>query len=936
MPATGGRNAKCSSIRRVAFLVRSMQNDAYGRTGPTPMNQRCGRSFGSVLALAMLAGVGPWPASVCLSSAEPSATPPADRPVTEHDVRPILLLRCTVCHGLRRQEAELDLRSKAAMLKGGKSGPAIVPGKPEDSLILKKITAGEMPPRRRLVEVSIKVIESPEIDLLTRWIAQGAPETPADADATAGESEKKISDGDRRFWSFQPLRAAPKPAVKDVNRIRNPIDAFVLSKLEERGLSFSAEADRLTLVRRAYFDLIGLPSTPEEVDAFLADPDPLAYERLIERLLASPHYGERWARYWLDVAGYSDSEGVQHADPIRPYAWRYRDYVVRAFNSDKPYDRFLLEQIAGDELADYENGAVTGEIYDNLVATGFLRLVADGTTANITNFVPDRLEIIADEISVLSSAVMGLTLKCARCHDHKLEPIAQQDYYRLAAVFKGAYDEHDWLKPSTEDARGPFGPRLLPNVTPAERAAWEQQEKQIDDQVAPLKAAFAAKEQEFARKHLEERLSKLPEVLRDDLRQMLATPAEKRNEIQKYLASKLEATLRIDAAELKKIDPDFKKLAEEAEQKIKEMEAKRKPVPMIQALWDRGEPSPTYLLRRGNYLTPGRPVEPSVPAVLADGQHPFVLETPWPGAKKTGRRLAFARWLTRPDPGAPGLTARVMVNRIWRHHFDRGIVATLDNFGKSGQRPTHPELLDWLAVEFVRQGWSVKAVHRLIMTSNTSRQSSRVTSDVERFDPDNRLLSRMPLRRLEGEIIRDSLLAVAGRLDKTPFGPSDAVEARPDGTVTAAGTRRSIYVLQRRTQIPSLLEDFDLPPMNPNCIERPVSTVAPQALHLMNNATIHDWAAAFAQRVIAEVGSDSSRRIDRAYRIALGRPPTTEEHSFAATTLAKMTEKWTAHLAAPSGEHVPDPATIAQQASDRALVNLCHGLMNSAEFLIID
>jgi hypothetical protein len=861
------------------------------------------------------------------------------RPVTEADIVPVLLLRCTVCHGARKQEAGLDLRSRASMLKGGKSGPAIVAGSPAESLILKRIAAGEMPPRRRLVEASIKVIEQPEIELLKKWIERGALESHDGVDSAVAGAEPRISADDRAFWSFQPPRAALVPSVHGAARVRNPIDAFILNKLEAAGLSLAPEADRSTLIRRASFDLIGLPPMPEEVDAFVGDSDPLAYERLIDRLLDSPHYGERWGRYWLDLAGYADSEGVQHADPIRPHAWRYRDYVIRAFNSDKPYDRFLLEQIAGDELADYENGPVTDEIYDNLVATGFLRMAPDGTTANITNFVPDRLEIIGDEINILTSAVLGLTIRCARCHDHKMEPIPQQDYYRLAAIFKGAYDEHDWLRPATGEGRGPFGNRLLTHVTPTERTAWEQLEKQINEEIAPLKTALAAKESELIEKHVEERLAKLPQSLHDDLRQMLATPADKRNEVQKYLADKFEATLKIDSAELRKIDPEFKKFAEESDQQIKAIEARRKPEPMIHALWDRGEPSPTYVLRRGNYLTSGRRVEPDVPTVLSNGASVFVAEPPWPGAKKTGRRLAFARWLTRPDHP---LTARVMVNRIWKHHFDRAIVTTLDNFGKSGQRPSHHDLLDWLAVEFLRRGWSVKAMHRLIMTSSTYRQSSRVTAEHERIDPDNRLFSRMPLRRLDAESIRDSLLAVAGRLDETAFGPADAVDARPDGTFAAVGTakgwRRSIYVRQRRTEIPTLLEDFDLPAMNPNCIERPVSTVAPQALHLMNNALIHELAAAMADRVTAAAGpnSDSSHRIDLAYRIGLGRTPTPEERTLATNSLTRFTEKWTAQLANQTGPESADEKTIPQLAAHRALANLCHALMNSAEFVNVD
>ncbi len=824
------------------------------------------------------------------------------------------------------------------MLKGGKSGPALAPGKPGESLMLKKIAAGEMPPRRRLVEASIKVIEAPEVAVLAKWIELGAPETDGGTSVAAADKAPPVTDEDRQFWSFRPPQHPSVPLVRAADRVRNPVDAFVVDKLEAAGLSLAPEADRVTLIRRAYFDLIGLPPDPSAVAEFVGDADPLAYEKLIDRLLDSPHYGERWGRYWLDVAGYADSEGVQHADPIRPHAWRYRDYVIRSLNSDKPYDRFLLEQIAGDELADYENGPVTDEVYDNLVATGFLRMAPDGTTANITNFVPDRLEIIGDEINILASAVMGLTIRCARCHDHKMEPIPQQDYYRLAAILKGAFDEHDWLRPATGEGRGPFGNRLLPHVTAAERAAWEQLEKQIGDEIAPLKSALAAKEGELTKKHVEERLAKLPQPLHDDLRQMLATPADKRNEIQKYLAAKFEAVLRVDASELRKVDPEFKKFAEETEQKIKAIDGKRQPEPLIHALWDRGEPSPTYVLRRGNYLTPGRFVQPGVPTVLA-GSSELVAEPPWPGAKKTGRRLALARWLTRPDHP---LTARVMINRIWKHHFDRAIVTTLDNFGKSGQRPSHPELLDWLAVEFVRRGWSIKAMHRLIMTSSTYRQSSRVAAEHERLDPDNRLLSRMPLRRLDAESLRDALLAVSGRLDTTAFGPADAVEARPDGTFAAVaratGWRRTVYVRQRRTEIPTLLEDFDLPPMNPNCIERPVSTVAPQALHLMNNAMIHDLAAAMADRVATAAGpcSDSSRRIELAYRTAIGRPPVPQEHTLAAATLTRFAEEWTAHLTAQAGPESANEKTIAQQSTNRALGNLCHALMNSAEFVNID
>ncbi|HLZ07491.1 MAG TPA: DUF1549 domain-containing protein, partial [Chloroflexota bacterium] len=402
-----------------------------------------------------------------------------------------------------------------------------VPGRPEESRVIKKIRAGDMPPRDRLVEVSVKPIEPSETDLLARWIAAGAPEVVIPPDVATTAPDPLVTDKDRDFWAFRAPQPRVIPTVRDGTRIRNPIDAFVLQRLESKGLSLSPEADRITLMRRAYFDLIGLPPEPGEVQAFLKSAKPqAAYVAMIDRLLASPRYGERWGRFWLDLAGYADSEGKREQDLPRPHAWRYRDYVIRAFNDDKPYDRFLLEQIAGDELADYEHAPeITPELYDNLVATGFLRMAPDPTWANITGYVPDRLDVIADEIDILGSAVMGLTLKCARCHTHKFDPLPHRDYYRLVDVFKGAYDEYDWLKPDVRPGLGPVSQdfvsgRLLPFVTTAERKASEA-----------------------------------------------------------------------------KKSPD------------------KNSEPKIQALWDRGQPSPTYIYRRGDPLNPGQLVGPGVPSV---------------------------------------------------------------------------------------------------------------------------------------------------------------------------------------------------------------------------------------------------------------------------------------------------------------------------------
>jgi hypothetical protein len=811
--------------------------------------------------------------------------------VTQHDVLPILLRRCTACHGAHRREGGLDLRTRAALLRGGKSGPAVVPGKPDESLVLKKIRAGQMPPRDRLVEASVRPIEAAETEVLARWVAAGAPEVDRRPDVATTTPDPLVTDKDRDFWAFRPPRPVTVPNVRHAGQVRNPIDAFLLQRLEQKGLTLSPDADRLTLMRRAYLDLNGLPPEPAEVRAYIADRAPDAYERMIDRLLASPRYGERWGRQWLDLAGYADSEGKREQDLPRPHAWRYRDYVIRSFNADKPFNRFLLEQIAGDELADYEHAPeITPELYDNLVATGFLRMTPDATWANITGFVPDRLDVIADEIDVLGSAVLGLTMKCARCHSHKFDPIPQRDYYRLADVFKGAYDEYDWLKPDVRPGLGPvsqdvLGGRHLPHVTTAERRTWEAHNAKIQKEIDTLRSSG----------------DKNDKAIQD---------------------------------------------------KVRALQAKRLPEPRIQALWDRGEPSPTYIYRRGDPLSTGRLVGPGVPSVLTDGKTPFEVKPPWPGAKQTGRRLAFARWLTRPDHP---LTARVAMNRIWKHHFGTGIVKSLGNFGKAGTPPTHPELLDWLAGEFVRRGWSVKAMHRLMMTSSAYRQSSVVTPETRKRDPDNTLLSRMPLTRLDAESLYDTLLLVAGRLDETRFGPGDSVQARPDGLVTPArtdrGWRRIIYVKQMRKQIPTHLENFDFPQMNPNCVERRPSTVAPQALHLMNNGMVLRLAEYFAGRVRREAGADPAKQVEAVYLIALSRFPTDEEKQVGVAALEKLARRWADHLkdsGATGGLSASARLSTGGQAASgtqpggtpgtglRALTTYCHAIVNSAEFLYVD
>ena len=867
------------------------------------------------------------------SSEKPHSSQAQLPTVSQQDVIPLMLLHCTACHGQRMQEAGLDLRSKASMLKGGGSGPAIVPGKPEESLIVQRIRAREMPPMKREVEASLRQMSPRGLEQLVRWIALGAPEVNRDDRDEGNGSDPLVSDEDRRFWSFQLPKAAAPPLSGPAgpSRLRNPVDAFIAAKLKEKGLRLSPEADRLKLIRRASFDLTGLPPEPEEVRRFLADPDPAAYEALIERLLDSPRYGERWGRYWLDLVGYSD----------RAHAYRYRDYVIRSLNAGKPYDRFLLEQLAGDELADLSGQPVlTREAMDNLIATGFLRMVNDETGNRLTNFVSHRIQVISEQIQIFSSSLLGLTMGCARCHNHKFDPIPQRDYYRLAALFKGAFDEHDWLPPAiTDDPDRPMlakETRLLPFFTPManpfrlheESAQRESHNGKINGEIESLQATLKLKAKPVEERFINLRLAELPEALRQDLRDMLTTPPEDRTPVQKDLAGKYEQGLKIRFSDLEDIDPDYRKASEETARKVKLLRAKLRPEPLIRALWDRGSPSPTYILRRGEPMSPGRWVEPGVPAVLTPGHSRLAIAPPWEGAQKTGRRLALARWLVGPDHP---LTARVMVNRIWKHHFGRGIVSTLGNFGRTGARPTHPELLDWLAVEFVRQRWNLKAMHRLIMTSATYRQSSRVTPLHERLDSQNLWLSRMPLRRMDAEVLRDTLFLISHRLDETPGGLPDPVLQRKDGLATSVptprGWRRSIYVRQQTSHRmgasnPTILDTFDFPEMTPNCLERVESTVVPQALHLLNDGTVRGLADSLAERVRREAGSDPSRGIEQAYWIVLNRPPTLEEQAVSRQVLAELEKS-----AGSAGE---------EEVSRQALAKFGHTLLNSAGFLYID
>jgi hypothetical protein len=838
-------------------------------------------------------------------------------PLFGRDILPILTVHCLRCHGADKPKAQLDLRNPAGMRKGGESGPALVPGSAERSLLFQMIRKGEMPPR--------KDKPTPEqVALLKVWIDRGAP--AGHGDPAREVVARSISEQDRSFWAFRKPVCPPVPQVRHTERVRTQIDAFILAKLESRGLSLSPDAVRIVLVRRLYFDLIGLPPTPQEVDSFLTDTRPDAYERLVDRLLASPAYGERWGRHWLDAAGYSDSVGGDN-DPGQVFPrqgmYRYRDYVGRALNEDRRFDRFLMEQLAGDEMEDWRSSpSLTPTMRERLIATGLLRTTVDHTTEQELNRPFERYQVLHDTIENLTSNLLGLTVSCARCHDHKFDPISQVEYYQLLAVLKPVYNPEQWIQPQN---------RHLDDVSPREKEAIDRHNADIDRQVAELNRQMAGIRSPYENRLFEAKLAALPEAIRADTAKALKTPAAKRTVIQQYLAGKLGKLLTVSLDEVSRAvsDTDNARLAL-LRQKVSALSAGRHSPGKIQAAWEagNGKVPPTYIFRRGNHVTPAGEVEPGFFAVLSDPGTPAFVSAPRPGVASSGRRTALARWLTRPDHP---LTARVFVNRVWQRYFGEGFVATADNFGHLGARPTHPALLDWLATEFVRSGWRVKALHRLIVTSSVYRQSSVSRGDLETIDPGNQLLGRMRLRRLESEAVRDAVLAVSGQLDRTMGGPPVPIEPKSDGMVVVpekglpaptAAHRRSLYLFARRNYNLTLLSVFDQPVMATNCVRRVHSAVPLQSLTLLNDVTMLEQAEHFAARVAGSAAREE-QQIETAFRLAFARKPTANEVIRSKAFLRNVQEEYLRQNVPPS------------QVERKALARLCHMLMCANEFLYV-
>ena len=827
----------------------------------------------------------------------------------ERDIRPILKEHCFDCHGATEDvQGGLDLRLVRFMVNGGESGPAITPGKPTASPLLDRIKAGEMPPTGKKV--------SPEqIATIEQWILTGA--------STAASEPEELDPGigitaiEREFWSFQKIARPEIPGFAESDRVRTPIDAFLIDAMRPQGLSFSKEADKLTLIKRICFDLIGLPPTGEQVTEFLADESPSAYEMLVDRLLESPHYGERWARHWLDVAGYADSEGYTDADADRPWAYFYRDYVIRAMNADKPFDQFIQEQLAGDEMVPLPHQNLTPDQIEKLTATGFLRLAADGTGSG-ANDQQACNQTIADTIKIVSTSLLGLSVGCAQCHDHRYDPIPQKDYYALRAILEPALDWKNWRTPQQ---------RLVSLYSDQDRALAAE----IEAEVAQIIAEKDVKQTEYMRQALDNELAKHPAEIRETLRLAYTTTDDKRTAEQQELL-KQYPSVNISPGNLYQYNQAHADDLKTYDSRTAEVRARKPVEQFLRVLNEVPDQVPeTFVFHRGEFTQPTDPVAPAALTITAPPNRRFTIASNDPSVPSTGRRLAYARWLTSGDHP---LVARVLVNRIWMHHFGRGIVGTPADFGVLGQRPTHPALLDWMASEFVSRGWSLKQLHKLIVTSTAYRQSAEADAQKLAIDPSNQLYWKWPVMRLDAEIVRDRILATSGVLGGDLFGAPENLKVDDAGQVLVDGNenRRSVYVRVKRTQPVALLQSFDAPVMEVNCESRPSSTVAPQSLMMMNSDFILKQSKAFAQRLPSLAGvpldtdSNVAALIEKAFELAYCRSPSESELTMTQNFLRHQLETIQA----------TQPAEAAESPMLQAITNLCQVMLSSNEFLYIE
>ena len=825
---------------------------------------------------------------------------------------------CSGCHGQGQVLSKLDMRTREGLLAGGARGPAILPGRGAGSLLVKALEGNgvpQMPPGTK-----------PRPDLVARvraWIDSGAPWS---------ESNKWGNYNPEDLWAFQPRKRALKGGV----------DEFIQRKLARRGLQAAPRAGRRTLIRRAAIDLTGLPPTAEEVDAFLNDRSPGAWANLIDRLLASPRYGERWGRHWLDVVRYADTNGYSN-DFERPNAWRYRDYVIRSFNQDKPYNRFIKEQVAGDELYPKDP--------DALIATGFLRSGPWEHTGMSVEAVTRQM-FLDDVTHATAATFLGLTLGCAKCHDHKFDPIPTRDYYRMQAVFS-----------TTEFARPKLG------FLPTENTAGLDQARMRMQTVAEATREKLQKFDEIAkhnamRKHGVSRPEDLPkDVLAKAIREKEGITPDEYEELKLYQKHGQLYRESLDRFEAKAFAVSSGPLDGATDGGPNLRYPKRAEY----------KPPEVHILTGGNMQSPGERVEPGLLSAVARYSN---LPEPEVPATVAGRRSALANWIV--DPKNP-LTARVMVNRTWQYHFGSGLARDANNFGKMGAKPSHPELLDWLADRFIESGWSVKALHRLIMLSETYQRSSGHPSHhlVMEKDPDNKLLAFYPPRRVEAEVLRDSILAVAGELSLEAGGPGVFPEMNEDvarqprhamgslqpayrpSTEKRQRNRRTIYTFQQRSLVDPMLAVFNSPNLDMSCERREASTVPSQAFSLFNSQFAHDMALALADRVTRSGAASPVRSL---FRRVYAREPSHDELRVAQQHLARMTQQHQAAPAAPRPKPEPVVHTITSELtgqafrfvqenepgnyehnlhpseadpSTRALADLALVLINSSEFVYV-
>ncbi|HVX64398.1 MAG TPA: PSD1 and planctomycete cytochrome C domain-containing protein [Pirellulales bacterium] len=800
------------------------------------------------------------------------------------DVQPILVKHCYECHGPDVQKSGLRLDTVAAAKEGGYNGASITPGKSGESLLISAVTGGgdipKMPPER-------PALSAAEIAALKAWIDQGAAAPADDAPAAPKAAVNK-------HWSFQPLALPVLPAVSNPQWVRNPIDAFILARLDAAGLKPSPEADRVTLIRRLALDLTGLPPSPAEIDRFLADSQSDAYEQLVDRLLASPHYGERWARHWLDQARYADSNGYT-IDGGRSI-WKYRDWVIEAINRDMPFDEFTIEQLAGDMLPD--------ATLDQVIATGFHRNTLKNEEGG-TDQEQFRVEAVADRVNTTGSVFLGLTLGCARCHDHKYDPVSQREFYQLFALLNNA-DEPTLSVPTEQQAKEQ--PALLAEIA------------QIEKRIEEVDANLGVRQVEWERQLIAEPAA---HKVSDAVKQAAAVPAADRTDEQKKLLFE----------EYKKIDPERVAVGEQyAEFKERQKQLKAS-ITTTLVMKERAKPRETFLHIRGDFLRPGTRVTPDVPGVLP----------PLKPAGEQANRLDLARWLVAPENP---LTPRVTVNRVWQEHFGRGLVETENDFGTQGSPPTHPELLDWLAGQCIDSGWSMKALHRLIVVSATYRQASEFRPELVERDPNNKLLARQARLRLNAEAIRDAALAASGLLSREVGGPG-VYPPQPEGIyrftqqvkywkVSAGGDRyrRGMYTYFWRSSPYPFLMTFDAPDANTACTRRVRSNTPLQALTLANDRVFLEAAQGLASRVLKESPSPAdAERLRQAFRLCLAREPSATENDRLAQLLASQRESFAkdakaAETLAPATR--PEGIAAAEAAAWTAVARV---LLNLDEFI---